>query len=102
MTATQFVVPDEMTSNYEVKSMPLNAGDVIIFNFLLFHRSGRNISNKVRMTAVGRFHISTADDFLPFDLSHHYNSYVKNEILEKKYDCSDIPNNKRQPPVVLN
>jgi len=102
MTATQFVVPDEMTSKYEVKSMPLNAGDVIIFNFLLFHRSGRNISNKVRMTAVGRFHISTADDFLPFDLSHHYNSYVKNEILEKKYDCSDIPNNKRQSPVVLN
>jgi hypothetical protein len=34
-------------------------------------------------------------------LINYYNPYIK-EKLEKKYDCSDIPNNKRQPPIVLN
>jgi hypothetical protein len=94
-------VPDEFVSKYEDLVVHANAGDVIFFNMLVFHRSGQNISNKVRLTTQGRFHTSTADDFIPFDLINYYNPFVKQK-LEEKYDCSDIPNNERQPPVRIN
>jgi hypothetical protein len=98
---TQIPVPEEFVSKYEDLVVRANAGDAIFFNMLLFHRSGQNISNKVRLTTQGRFHTSTADDFIPFDLINYYNPFIKQK-LEKKYDCSDIPNNERQSPVATN
>ena len=98
---TQIPVPEEFVSKYEDLIVRVDAGDAVFFNMLLFHRSGQNISNKVRLATQGRFHTSTADDFIPFDLINYYNPFVK-QILEKKYDCSDIPNNERQPPVATN
>ena len=98
---TQIPVPEEFVSKYEDLAVRANAGDAVFFNMLLFHRSGQNISNKIRLATQGRFHTSTADDFIPFDLINYYNPFVKQK-LEKKYDCSDIPNNERQPPVTIN
>ena len=98
---TQIPVPEEFVSKYEDLAVRVNAGDAVFFNMLLFHRSGQNISNKIRLATQGRFHTSTADDFIPFDLINYYNPFVKQK-LEKKYDCSDIPNNERQPPVATN
>ena len=98
---TQIPVPKEFTNKYEDLVVPVNAGDAVFFNMLLFHRSGQNISNKIRFVIQGRFHISTADDFIPFDLINYYNPFIKQK-LEKKYDRSDIPNNERQPPVAIN
>jgi ectoine hydroxylase-related dioxygenase (phytanoyl-CoA dioxygenase family) len=98
---TQIPVPEEFVSKYEDLIVRANAGDVVFFNMLLFHRSGQNISNKVRFATQGRFHTSTADDFIPFDLINYYNPFVKRK-LERKYDCSDIPNNERQSPVEIN
>ena len=98
---TQIPVPEEFVSKYEDLVVRANAGDAVFFNMLLFHRSGQNISNKVRLATQGRFHTSTADDFIPFDLINYYNPFIKQK-LEKKYDCSDIPNNERQPPVATN
>jgi len=98
---TQIPVPEEFVSKYEDLVVRVNAGDAVFFNMLLFHRSGQNISNKVRLATQGRFHTSTADDFIPFDLINYYNPFIKQK-LEEKYDCSDIPNNERQPPVAIN
>ena len=98
---TQIPVPEEFVSKYEDLAVRANAGDAVFFNMLLFHRSGQNISNKIRLATQGRFHTSTADDFIPFDLINYYNPFIKQK-LEKKYDCSDIPNNERQPPVATN
>ena len=98
---TQIPVPEEFVSKYEDLAVRANAGDAVFFNMLLFHRSGQNISNKIRLATQGRFHTSTADDFIPFDLINYYNPFVKQK-LEKKYDCSDIPNDERQPPVATN
>ena len=98
---TQIPVPEEFVSKYEDLAVRTNVGDAVFFNMLLFHRSGQNISNKIRLATQGRFHTSTADDFIPFDLINYYNPFVKQK-LEKKYDCSDIPNNERQPPVATN
>ena len=98
---TQIPVPEEFVSKYEDLAVRANAGDAVFFNMLLFHRSGQNISNKIRLATQGRFHTSTADDFIPFDLINYYNPFIKQK-LEKKYDCSDIPNNERQSPVATN
>lgn len=98
---TQIPVPEKFIEKYDDVTVSVNAGDVVFFNMLLFHRSGKNISNHVRFAIQGRFHTSTSEDFIPFDLINYYNPYIKQK-LEKKYDCSDIPNNKRQPPVELN
>ena len=98
---TQIPVPEEFVSKYEDLAVRANAGDAVFFNMLLFHRSGQNISNKIRLATQGRFHTSTADDFIPFDLINYYNPFVKQK-LEKKYDCSDIPNNERQSPIEIN
>ena len=98
---TQIPVPEEFVSKYEDLAVRTNVGDAVFFNMLIFHRSGQNISNKVRLATQGRFHTSTADDFIPFDLINYYNPFIKQK-LEKKYDCSDIPNNERQSPVATN
>ncbi len=95
---TQIVIPEEYVKKYDDMVVTVNAGDVVFFNMLLFHRSGHNISNHVRFAIQSRFHTSTADDFIPFDLMNYYNPYVKQKLINKNYDCSDIPNNTRQPP----
>jgi hypothetical protein len=96
---TQISVPEEYVKKYEDLVVPVNAGDAVFFNMLLFHRSGNNLSNYVRMAVQGRYHISTADDFIPFELNNYYNPDIKQKLIEQNYDCSDIPDNIRQPPV---
>lgn len=98
---TQIPVPEEFIKKYDDIIMPINAGDAVFFNMLLFHRSGENVSKKIRFAVQGRFHTATSDDFIPFDLINYYNPYIKQK-LEEKFDCSDIPNNKRQPPIAIN
>ena len=96
---TQITVPDENVKKYDELVVPVNAGDVVFFNMLLFHRSGDNFSDRVRIAVQGRYHISTADDFIPFELNNYYNPDIKQKLIKKNYDCSDIPDNIRQPPI---
>ena len=99
---TQILVPEQNVKKYDDLIVPVNAGDAIFFNMLLFHRSGDNKSNHIRIAIQSRYHISTADDFVPFELNNYYNKDIKQKLIEKKYDCSDIPDNIRQPPVAQN
>ena len=99
LSTRQISVPEEHVKKYEDLVVPVDAGDVVFFNMLLYHRSGTNISDKVRFAVQSRFHTSTADDFIPFELINYYNPDIKQKLIEKNYDCSDIPNNIRQPPV---
>lgn len=96
---TQISVPEEYVKKYTDMVVPVNSGDIVIFNMLLFHRSGNNLSDNVRITVQGRYHTSTADDFIPFELNNYYNPDIKQKLIEKNYDCADIPDNIRQPPV---
>ena len=95
----QISVPEEHIKKYEDLTVSVDVGDVVFLNMLLFHRSGVNISDKVRIVVQSRFHTATADDFIPFELINYYNPDIKQKLIEKNYDCSDIPNNFRQPPV---
>ena len=95
----QISVPEEYIKKYEDLIVPVDAGDVVFLNMLLFHRSGVNISDKIRFAVQARFHTATADDFIPFELVNYYNPDIKQRLIEKNYDCSDIPDNIRQPPI---
>ena len=99
LSTRQISVPEEYVKKYEDLVVSVDAGDVVFFNMLLYHRSGINISDKVRFAVQSRFHTATADDFIPFELVNYYNPDIKQKLIEKNYDCSDIPNNIRQPPV---
>ena len=96
LSTRQISVPEEYIKKYEDLVVPVDAGDVVFFNMLLYHRSGINISDKVRFAVQSRFHTATADDFIPFELVNYYNPDIKQKLIEKNYDCSDIPNNIRQ------
>jgi ectoine hydroxylase-related dioxygenase (phytanoyl-CoA dioxygenase family) len=65
---------------YEVESVKMSVGDVLFFNMFLFHRSGKNESNKIRFSCQNRFHVATSQDFIPFRLIPQRNPYLK-EIL---------------------
>ena len=95
----QISVPEEHIKKYEDLTVPVDVGDVVFLNMLLFHRSGVNISDKIRFAVQARFHTATADDFIPFELVNYYNPDIKQRLIEKNYDCSDIPDNLRQPPI---
>ena len=95
----QISVPEEHIKKYEDLIVPGDAGDVVFLNMLLFHRSGVNISDKIRYAVQARFHTATADDFIPFEFVNYYNPDIKQRLIEKNYDCSDIPDNIRQPPI---
>ena len=99
LSTRQISVPEEHVKKYEDLVVSVDVGDVVFFNMLLYHRSGINISDKVRFAVQSRFHTATADDFIPFELVNYYNPDIKQKLIEKNYDCSDIPNNIRQPPV---
>ena len=99
LSTRQISVPEEHVKKYEDLVVPVDVGDVVFFNMLLYHRSGVNISDKVRFAVQSRFHTATADDFIPFELVNYYNPDIKQKLIEKNYDCSDIPNNIRQPPI---
>ena len=99
LSTRQISVPEEYVKKYEDLVVTVHVGDVVFFNMLLFHRSGVNISDKVRFSVQSRFHTATADDFIPFELINYYNPDIKQRLIEKNYDCSDIPDNIRQPPI---
>jgi hypothetical protein len=99
LSTRQISVPEEYVKKYEDLIVTVDVGDVVFFNMLLFHRSGVNISDKIRFAVQSRFHTATADDFIPFELVNYYNPDIKQKLIEKNYDCTDIPDNLRQPPV---
>jgi phytanoyl-CoA hydroxylase len=98
---TKFIIPKDIVDKYKDITVELNPGDAVFFNMLTFHRSGENVSNGLRFSIQCRYHTATADDYIPFELINYYNPFIKEKLLQNNYDCSDIPDNIRQPPVVL-
>ena len=70
--STQINVPQELVEKYDDVVAQVNEGDAVFFNMLMFHRSGMNLSSKIRFAIQSRIHIATADDFCPFELINYY------------------------------
>ena len=48
-----------------IEHFSINQGDVLLMNLDMIHRSGKNLSNKFRVTLLGRYHNSKSNDFNP-------------------------------------
>ena len=64
-------------NKYKIESVKVELGDVLFFNMFLIHRSGINMSNKIRFSAQNRFHMATSKDFVPYRFIPQRNPFVK-------------------------
>lgn len=63
ITSEQYIVPDELVAKHQPRSVPVNAGDAVLFNMNLFHASGTNTTSRVRLSFGVRYHRASAADF---------------------------------------
>jgi hypothetical protein len=63
----------------------LLAGDIIVFNSLLLHRSGTNLTNKIRWSSQFRFNNLNDSHFLQRKLPNGYNYKPSADLLDDKY-----------------
>lgn len=61
----QYIVDESEIEKYEREIMELNLGSILIFDSKLIHRSGNNISKKVRYSLVGINHNLDNEFFIP-------------------------------------
>ncbi len=54
--AIQILINKKIIEKYEPISININPGDVLLFSGRLAHKSGRNLSKKVRFSLVGMYH----------------------------------------------
>lgn len=50
---------------HNIEFFKINQGDVLLMNLDMIHRSGKNLSNKFRITLLARYHNSKTNDFNP-------------------------------------
>ena len=76
-------IDQELITKYSVKNVEIKKGDVLFFDTKLFHRSGKNITNRVRFSCQTRHSIITSKDFVPFRESKLYVKSVVEEVALK-------------------
>ncbi len=76
-------VKPEYVAKYSIMDVEIKKGDVLLFDTKLFHRSGANISNKIRFSCQTRHAINTAEDFVPFRETKIYNKFVLEQVIQK-------------------
>ena len=92
--AHQFMVIDEAQNltPLEVKTIITRVGhgtkivftgDAYLFDMNTFHRSGRNVSDRIRFSALMRFHRVFADDYVPHRWVETYNQHVLKAVEAK-------------------
>lgn len=62
----RLIINSKKLHNNKIDFLEYNVGDVAIMHLNLIHRSGKNNSNKFRLTAGARFHNTISSDFTSF------------------------------------
>ncbi len=75
--ANPFVIDENIVKKYEIIDVEMKKGQFMIFNSRLFHRSGKNTSNKVRYSLVGMYHDVDNLNFEPPILTFKYRKNPK-------------------------
>ncbi len=65
-----YALPEERLEKYEPIQISANMGDGGFFSFNLFHASGLNTSDRIRLTIGMRYHRANTDDFHPGALNY--------------------------------
>jgi hypothetical protein len=76
-------VDERLVSRYSPVSATGQTGDAYLFDMNTFHRSGRNVSNRIRFSALMRFHRVFADDYVPHRWVETYNESVRKAVEAK-------------------
>ncbi len=79
-TSEQREVPAELVARYAPLDAPLRKGDVLCVAMNLIHRSGDNVTERIRYSALTRFHRMTADDYVPFGLLYQFNDFMRDRV----------------------
>ena len=77
-------MPAELVDSYDKVDNEMNKGDVTVMNMNLFHRSGVNIGERIRYTALCRFHRILVDDYVPFGLLYQFNDFLSERIWKSR------------------
>jgi len=80
----QKTVPAEQVDRYDQVHNEMKRGDVTVMNMNLFHRSGVNLGERIRYTALCRFHRILADDYVPFGLLYQFNDFLSGRIRKSR------------------
>jgi ectoine hydroxylase-related dioxygenase (phytanoyl-CoA dioxygenase family) len=73
-------ISSENIEKYPIKDVEVKKGDALFFDMKLFHRSGVNISNRIRFSCQTRYANISAKDFVPFRETKSYNKFVLEQI----------------------
>lgn len=80
----QKTVPADLVGRYDQIHNEMNKGDVTVMNMNLFHRSGVNVGDRIRFTALCRFHRILVDDYVPFGLIYQFNDFLSDRIWKSR------------------
>ena len=86
-TTSQRVVPDKLVQRYQEICPDLETGDTLFIHLDLFHRSGYNQSDLVRITALCRYHLMMEEDYTPHRMTLEFNT----SLMKEKYHDTDPP-----------
>jgi ectoine hydroxylase-related dioxygenase (phytanoyl-CoA dioxygenase family) len=76
-------IDESLVARYTPISAVGKAGDAYLFDMNTFHRSGRNTSDRIRFSALMRFHRMFADDYVPHRWVETYNQHVLKAVEAK-------------------
>ena len=88
--ATRIIINEEIVKKYNEEDLPMEIGDVLFFDPLLFHRSGYNSSKEIRFSQVGMWNDCSTKGFRapkPNFISRTYSSkdnYEKHMLVIKR------------------
>ena len=85
-------IKPEYIAKYSIMDVEIKKGDVLFFNTELFHRSGVNMSNRIRFSCQIRHAINTAEEFVPFRVIKTYNKFGLEQVAQKHPAFSNNPN----------
>lgn len=80
----RIVVDPKEVDRYEIKSVEMEVGQVLIFDYRLFHRSGTHLSSKVRYSLIGMYHNATSSEFYSASISFGYKKKTPKEYYDEK------------------
>ena len=77
----QRTIDNKILKKYKKYSPKMSMGDICICKFNLIHKSGIDNTNRVRLTAIGRYHFSKNPIFRPFRYTLKFNDlFLKKKV----------------------
>ena len=79
-------IPEEELNKYDEKAIEIDKGDALFFDTKLIHKSGDNISKKIRFSCQTRFSNVLSQDFAAYRGDMVFNPHSIEKLNRKLYD----------------